>query len=177
MKTNPQINIEQQKLLILKLFDNFEDWLSDVQVLRAFVELDIMNYFDLMALMDALTSGNFLKTKDFNNQKHYKITDKGRDVLIEFESDILHSFGQKIDEYIIANSKRIKAESQYSGDVFKIDKDDYRANLKMLDGDIIVFEISLKFFTYQDASAAVTNWKSQASDIFSYVLKKLQNIS
>ena len=115
MDIKPIETPEESKLLILYLFDKIDFELSDLQVLRVFVDLDLMNYFDLMNYLGVLTTGEMLLEKELPTGKCLSITQKGRDILAEFKEEIRNSYRVRISEYCAQHKQEMQAESQFVG--------------------------------------------------------------
>ncbi|MEI6101849.1 MAG: DUF4364 family protein [Eubacteriales bacterium] len=166
-------NASESKLLILYLFNEVRMDLNDLQVLRAFVELDIMNYFDLMNYIAELTAGEMLAEKELPAGKYLSITEKGKDVLAEFVQDIRNSQRERIVEYCASHKHELRSESLYTGEYQAVGSG-YHVLLKIMDGSEAVFQMELKVFSKDDAMHAIESWRKNAPKIYTTVLDKLK---
>jgi hypothetical protein len=163
----------ESKLLILYLFDEIRMDLDDLQVLRAFVELGLMNYFDLMNYIAELIAGEMLVEKELPAGKHLSITQKGKDVLAEFVQEIRNSQRERIMDYCARHKHELRAESLYTGE-YHADRNGYRVLLKIMDGEETVFQMELMVFSKDDAMHAIESWRNNAPKIYTTVLDKLK---
>lgn len=163
----------ESKLLILYLFNEIRMDLDNLQVLRIFVELGLMNYFDLMNYITELTDGEMLAEKELPAGKCLSITQKGRDVLAEFVQEIRNSQRERIVDYCTRHRHELRAESIYTGEYHE-DRSGYRVLLKIMDGDDTVFQMELMVFSKDDAMHAIDSWRINAPKIYTTVLDKLK---
>ncbi len=169
IKPNPS----ESKLLILYLFNEIRMDLNDLQVLRVFVELGLMNYFDLMNYIAELIAGEMLAEKEQPAGKCLSITQKGKDVLAEFVQEIRNSQRERIMDYCARHKHELRAESLYTGE-YHADRNGYRVLLKIMDGDETVFQMELMVFSKDDAMHAIETWRNNAPKIYTSVLDKLK---
>lgn len=174
MEVKPVDTPEESKLLILYLFNEIGIELNDLQVLRVFVDLDLMNYFDLMNYIGSLITGDMLAEKELPSGKCLYITQKGQDVLAEFTGEIRNSYKVRISEYCGQHKTEMRAESQFIGDYYRLDQNEYRVILKILDPDVTVFEMDLKVFSKDDAMHAISSWRKNAPKIYKTVIELLK---
>ena len=174
MEIKPVDTPEESKLLILYLFNEIDYELNDLQVLRVFVDLDMMNYFDMMNYLGELTSGDMLSEKELPTGKVLSITPKGRNILSEFKEEIRHSYRVRISEYCAEHKSEIQAEAQFIGDYYRLDQNEYRVILKILDPHVTVFEMDIKVFSKDDAMHAISNWRKNAPRIYKTVFELLK---
>ena len=97
-----------------------------------------------------------------------------RRVLAEFEHDIRNSYRVRITEYCRAHKTELRAESQFVGEYYRLDLNEYRVILKILDPDVTVFELDLKVFSKDDAMHAVESWRKNAPRIYKTVFELLK---
>lgn len=174
MEIKPIETPEESKLLILYLFNEIDFEMNDLQVLRVFVDLDIMNYFDMMNYLGELTSSEMLSEKELPTGKCLSITPKGKDIIAELNQEIRHSYRVRIDEYCKKHKSEMQAESQFIGDYYRLDQNEYRVILKILDPDVTVFEMDIKVFSKDDAMHAISNWRKNAPRIYKTVFELLK---
>jgi len=174
MDIKPIDTPEESKLLILYLFNEIDFELNDLQVLRVFVDLDIMNYFDLMNYLGELTSGEMLAEKELPTGKFLSITPKGKDIISEFKNDIRNSYRVRISEYCGRHKADMQAESQFVGEYYRLDQNEYRVILKIMDPHVTVFEMDIKVFSKDDAMHAISNWRKNAPRIYKTVFELLR---
>lgn len=162
----------ESKLLILHLLEETGVPLDDVQVLRVFVDLGLMNYFDLMNYVSELAAGEMLTQKELPAGRSLSITQKGRDVLREFDGDIRYSQKKQIREYCDSCKKEFRDQSRYTGE-YSAEGSGYRVRLQIIDGDESVFGLQILVFSIDEAMRAVENWRRNAPKIYTGVFDLL----
>lgn len=173
METASAQNSHQSKLTIMYFMRSIKIDISRVQLNRAFFELDILSYFDLMNYIDELLESGMVAEKQTPRGEYLYLTYKGKSALEEFIKDVRHSFKLKIDEYCDSHREEFLAEKDFVGEYFRLSEKEYRVTLRIYEHDVTVFDISVKMYSEEDAKNAIKNWRTKAPEIHSLIFSML----
>ena len=158
--------IPAPKLVILFLFNTLETTLNELQLVSVLTENDWANYFDIKESLAELSEVGMLFRQETPNGIFYQITDSGKESLSHFYKDILHSVRESIIQYCAANRDTLSRERDLFSDYIKLDDDEYRVTLRILDNTKPIFEINLTAYTKEQAETMISNWSEAASVIY-----------
>ena len=156
--------IAQNKLLLLYLLNSMNIQLSELQILRIVTENGWMNYFDMKESIFELLESRLIDQHETTAGNFYSITELGRTTLSYLEKELRNSRRKDIDEYCASNRDDLRLETELFADYIKIDEDEYKVMLKVLENQIPVFEINL--VTYSKSSAQAFIEKMEVSCAF-----------
>ncbi len=158
--------IAQNKLLLLYLLNSMNIQLSELQILRIMTENSWMNYFDMKESVFELLESRLIDQHETTAGNFYSITELGRTTLSYLEKELRNSRRKDIDEYCASNRDDLRLETELFADYIKIDEDEYKVMLKVLENQIPVFEINLVTYSKSSAQAFIEKWKSVAPSIY-----------
>jgi len=158
--------IAQNKLLILYLLKSINISLSELQILRIVTVNGWMGYFDLKESMFELIESKLVAQRETPNGALFSITELGGTTLYYLKKELLSSLRKSIDEYCAANRGDLRLETELSADYIKIDENEYKVMLKILENQIPVFELNLVTYSKASAQAFIENWKNIAPKIY-----------
>ena len=90
-----------------------------------------------------------------------------------FEKELLMSVRQKISAYCEENREQFRLESQLFSEYIRLGEHQYRVNLKVLENDIAVFELSFFASTKAEADKYVRGWKKKALLVYQKTFENL----
>ncbi len=158
--------IAQNKLLLLYLLNSINIQLSELQILRIVTENGWMNYFDMKESIFELLESRLIDQHETTAGIFYSINKLGQTTLSYLEKELRNSKRKEIDEYCSKNRDELRLETELFADYVKIDEDEYKVMLKVLENQIPVFEINLVTYSKSSAQAFIEKWKSVAPSIY-----------
>lgn len=166
-------NMAENKLLILYVLDQMKLSLSSIQITQIILENTPINYFTLQGYIDELTK-NQLITKNISQDKAYfNLTKHGKKTLNLFISRLPKDWSIDMDAYISKNRNSILDESQNIGSFRKKGDEEFEVQLKILENESELINLSLGVATHQQAKDMVDNWKANGDKIYADIIKIL----
>ncbi len=165
--------IAKNKLAILYILNKMDIRLSDTRLIEAADTLGLMDYFDLNSALHDLTENQLADMSTSINGTFYQITEMGKNTLEFFEKELLMSVRQKISAYCEENREQFRLESQLFSEYIRLSEHQYRVNLKVLENDIAVFELSFFASTKAEADKYVQGWKKKALLVYQKTFENL----
>jgi len=161
--------LAENKLIILYILNRINMPITDEQISKIILDNKLMNYFYLRQYLDELIETGFIKLEE----EKYFITEEGINILKLFFTRIPFEIRQKIDEYILLNKEKIKQESQYIATYYKKGDNQYIANCKVVENDIVLIELNINVVNSEQAKLICDNWKQKSQDVYAYIIKVL----
>lgn len=161
--------LAENKLIILYILNRINMPVTDEQINKIILDNKLMNYFYLKQYLDELLDSDFIKS----DNKKYLITNIGLNILKLFFTRIPLDTRQKIDEYILLNKEKFKQESQYIATYYKKSDNEYIANCKVIENDIVLIDLSINVVNSAQAKQICDSWKHKSQDIYGYIIKAL----
>lgn len=161
--------LAENKLIILYILNRINMPVTDEQISKIILDNKLMNYFYLKQYLDELLDSDFIKI----DEKKYIITNDGLNILKLFFTRIPLDTRQKIDEYILLNKEKFKQESQYIATYYKKSDNEYIANCKVIENDIVLIDLSINVVNSAQAKQICDSWKQKSQDIYGYIIKAL----
>jgi len=158
--------IAQNKLLILYLLHSIHIQLSELQILRIVSENGWLNYFDFKESMFELIESKLVGRRDTPNGTFFVITELGETTLSHLQKELRSSKRKAIEDYCEANRDDLRLETELFADYIKLDENEYRVMLKILENQIPVFELSIIAYSKASAEAFIAKWKRTAPKIY-----------
>lgn len=166
-------NIAENKLLLLYVLDKMKLSLSSIQITQIVLENTTINYFTLQQYIDELTK-NELITKNMSQGKAYfNLTKRGKKTLDLFISRLPENWSKDIDNYISKNRNSILDESHNIGSYRKKGDGEFEVQLKILENESELINLSLGVATHQQAKDMIDNWKTNGEKIYASIIKSL----
>jgi len=161
--------LAENKLIILYILNRINMPITDEQLSKIILDNKLMNYFYLRQYLDELTDSNFINIIE----EKYIVTIEGLEILKLFFTRIPSDIRQKIDEYILLNKEKFRQESQYIATYYKKSDNEYIANCKVIENDIVLIDLSINVVTSEQAKQICNTWKQKSQDIYGYIIKAL----
>lgn len=158
--------IAQNKLLILYLLNSINIQLSELQILRIVTEKGWLNYFDMKECMFELSESRLIDLRETPNGNFYVISKLGKSTLSYLEKELRSSVRKEIYEYCDENREDLRLETELYADYIKIDEDEYKVMLKVLENQVPVFEINLVTYSKSSAQEFINKWRKVAPTIY-----------
>ncbi|SNX55079.1 DUF4364 family protein [Thermoanaerobacterium sp. RBIITD] len=161
--------LAENKLIILYILNRIDMPITGEQINRIILDNNLMNYFYLRQYLNELEESKFIILED----NKYNLTDSGLNALKLFFKHIPEETRKKIDEYVVINKEKFKQESQYVATYYRKSANEYIANCKVIENEIVLIEINLSLVNAQQAKIVCDNWKQKSNDVYSYIIKAL----
>lgn len=165
--------IAVNKLLILHILECARGKVSDLRLIQVCNELSLMDYFDLNTALHDLTENHLAEQSNSVNGTFYTISDVGETTLEFFRKEMLYSSRTKIAEYCEKHREDIRLDSQLYTEYMRVADDKYRVNLRLLENDIIVFEVSFFALSKEEADRYCTKWRKNALTVYAKTFETL----
>lgn len=164
-------NITKNKLNILYFLSNVDDYTEDINLERAMIETDLLDYFSIKQYISELESMDFVEKKDIINKTYYKITSKGRDALKFFKSKTLGIETKKISKFIEENNNDINIDYNILGNFEKIEENTYKVILNIMRQEEEFFNMSFNVPSISLAEDIINNWKNNSTEKYANIIK------
>jgi len=115
-----------------------------------------------------------LSVGEVNEQKQlFTITDKGKDTLRYFINRIPQRQLDRVDELLKEKKHEIKVKSQVTADYIKAKEGEYLVNLKVVEGDVTIINISLNVASTKQAKQVCETWQGNVQEIYGTLINQL----
>lgn len=161
------------KLLILYILECANTKVSDLRLIQLCNELSLMGYFDLNSALHDLVENHLIEQRNSVNGTFYEISDVGQTTLEFFHKEILYSKRTKIASYCEEHREDIRMDSQLYTEYMRIADDKYRVNLRLMENDIIVFEVSFFANSKEEADRYCSKWRKNALAVYAKTFETL----
>lgn len=165
--------VTRDKLSLLYILNQLDIGLTRQQCIDLMLANDWANYFNLITALTELEEEGLIAAIPRPYGQAYRITQEARAALEMFQARIPITLRRAYDDYIAQNRERLTRETQLVTSIKKEPSGRYLANLKVVEGDRILFELTLQAPTYELARAACTAWPQQAERLFHTALDAL----
>ncbi|MBS4539233.1 DUF4364 family protein [Clostridium sp. D2Q-11] len=158
--------LAQNKLILIYIFDKVDYPMTNSEITQFVLENNHMNYFVVQQYLSELVDSEFLSIVTKDGNEYYNITSKGREVLNYFSERIPNDTKNIIQEkYLIKQKEKIK-ETQILGNYYKKNESEFIVNLKVIENEITLFNLSLNVVSKKQAKMICNNWKENPENIY-----------
>lgn len=166
--------LAEQKLIILYILDKIDAPITNSEFIQFVLENNSnMNYFYVQQYISELINTKFIKVTINNDKEMYELTELGKNTLKYFSFRIPKNTKSVIDEkYEKFKTKKIK-ETQILSDYFKKNETEYMVNLKVIENEITLFNLTLNVPSLKQAKHIANNWKSDSERIYKKIFDLL----
>ena len=167
--------LAENKLLLLYIFNKIQLPISNNLITEMVLENNLLNYFSLQQYLGELVTSGFLILEKEEKKHLYNISNKGKSVLEYFENRISDVKKELINIYFETHKELFKNDFVIAADYFLGNDDNYMISCKIADNQFEILELKLTVKSSQEAKQICSNWKHDASDIYSKLIKMLTN--
>lgn len=164
--------LAQNKLLLLYLIDVSDYDLSKNMITEFILENDYMNYFLIQQYLSELVGSGFITLTKLNEDV-YSITDKGEMALSYFKDRIPEEFKKHVEAKFIKTFKDKKLEREVFSEFYQKENNQYVVNLKLVEGEEILFSIYLDVPDRREAEKISDRWNKNTEEIYKNILATL----
>ena len=163
----------QYKLLILYILDKVDIPMTNAEITQFILENNYMNYFLVQQFLSELVASKFVEFSTKDGNEYYHLSDAGKDTLSFFSDRIPQSLKVKLDKSYENKKQEMIKETQVIGNYYKKSETEYIVNLKVVEKDIILFNLSVNVVSSKQAKLICKNWKDNPQIIYKKVVDLL----
>lgn len=163
--------IALNKLIVLLILKEIDIPLTSGQITDIVLENNLINYFDLQQCLVELEESKMIVR--FGNKEMFKVSEMGLKTIELFISRIDNQTKSTIEEYIIKNKEKIKLETQVQSDIIKKSNTEYIVNLKVVEQDIELINLSLNVVSSEQAKLICSNWENKYYQVYDQIMNIL----
>lgn len=164
---------EEMKFAAVYAIKHYKAPMSLERIYELFTwDKEIMEYFDLAAVLDELLEDGYIYQKYYRNEEALCLTERGEEAYLFFKNRIPYSVRERIDSAIgrvkydeIADPNAIRAEVVFAA------REQYMAKCSIVENKIPVMELSLNMGKKSEAVRVAEYFKKNADKIYEGVLK------
>jgi len=165
--------LAQHKLLLLYILDRVDIPMNNAEITQFVLENCYMDYFMVQQYLSELVSSKFIEFTTKDGYEYYHLSNAGKDTLKYFSDRIPENIKEEINKkYEIKKIEMIK-ETQIIGNYYKKNDSEYVVNLKVIEKDINLFNLSLNVVSNKQARMICSNWKENPQYIYQKILNLL----
>ncbi len=163
--------IALNKLIVLLILKEIDIPLTTGQITDIVLENSLINYFDLQQCLVELEESKMIVR--FGNKEMYKATEMGLKTVELFISRIDSKIRSTIENYILKNKEKIRLETQVRSDIIKKSNTEYIVNLKVVEKDIELINLSLNVVSSEQAKLICSNWENKYYQVYDQIMNIL----
>lgn len=163
--------IALNKLIILLILKEIELPITASQITDIVLENNLINYFDLQQCLQELEESNMIMK--FGSKETYKNTEMGLKTIELFLSRVDDKIKSTINTYIAKNKEKIRLETQIHTDIIKRSDTEYIVNLKVIEKDIVLIDLSLNVVSAKQAKLICNNWENKYYQVYDQIMNIL----
>ncbi|SFB06586.1 protein of unknown function [Acetitomaculum ruminis DSM 5522] len=161
------------KLIILYMLDS-SSYPMEVKDLTGFIlEKEYTDYLTLIQALGELFDSELITSEESMNKKFYIITKSGSETLMYFKNKISPTIIKEIDDFLYEHKLEIIDNNSIVSDFYKDTYGGYTAVCTYREKNQVVFELKLSVDTQEEAEKICTNWTSENSAIYGFVMSHL----
>jgi len=164
-------DIALNKLILLFILKEINMPLTSEQITDIVLRNNLINYFDLQQCLHELEESKMINK--ISGKKMYEITDMGLKTIDLFASRIDDDKQEIIKNYILTNKEKIKLETQVKSEIIKKSKTEYIVNLKVIEKDIELINLSLNVVSAEQAKLICSNWENKYHQVYDQIMNLL----
>ncbi len=165
--------IKLYKLIILYFLSRAKQDIPNAILSDFILENGYTNYFSIQETLAALTEDEMVCAKQTHTACYYSITDKGKETLGYFYSQLPRDTMRQIDSYLKEHKIQISEETSVRTDYSKISNNEYLVHCAIMERRSIIAEVSLNLTSEEAALDACRRFRKKSSLIYSFLFKEL----
>lgn len=167
------LNLAENKLLVLYVLEKMKLPLSGSQITQIILENSDINYFVLQQYIDELSQSNLIEKNNSQGKSYYTITKQGKATLDLFANRLSQEVGERIHSYMKDHRSTILNESHNIATFQKCGDGEFEVQLKMMENESVLMDLSLQVATHQQAKEIIDNWKKHGEKIYASIISSL----
>lgn len=145
------------------------------QIHRAIVENDCMNYFEFCSAMFELEEDGLIAAVPRPFGQSYRMSEKGRESLEQFEDQIPFSAKVSLSAYADAARNDMISETQLSSTMKELKDGAYRVTLSAVERNDTLLKIEMKLASRNMALEMRKNWEQASERVYDDLFRHLLN--
>ncbi|WP_425448154.1 DUF4364 family protein [Dethiothermospora halolimnae] len=158
--------LAEHKLLLLYIIDQIDIPMNNTEITQFVLENNYMNYFIVQQYLSELVNSNFIELANKDGKEFYRVSNLGKETLNYFINRIPDRIKTEIDKRYKKKRKELIKESQIVANYFKKNDSEFIVNLKVVEKDITLFNLSLNVVSNKQAKLICDNWKKDPQRIY-----------
>lgn len=165
--------IARHKLILLYIIDKVDFKITNTEITQFVLESDFMNYFFVQQYLGEMTNAKLIDIKIEDGHEYYEMTALGRESLNFFMNRIPSSLIEEVnDRYQLKKEEKIK-EKQLIGNYYQKNDFEFIVNLKVVENELTLINLSLNVTSKEQAKLICKNWKLNTEFICKEVFRLL----
>lgn len=165
--------LAQNKLILLYILDKSETPLTNDEITEFVMENNYINYFLIQQYLTELIESEFIKY--LKDNKAYVLSSKGTSTLFYFRDRISEKTKDKISNEFSIIEEKAKIKAQVVGEYYEKNNTEYVANLKLIENNETLLNLSLTVTTIEQAKNICNTWKNNTEYIYKTLFNLLAN--
>lgn len=171
--TNTKEDFTINKLIALYLLSEIKIPLSLSQITQIVLERGYTDYFSMQQYLNELVEAKLIIKSKENNISYFNISEKGLETLEFFSSRIPSSIRSELDQFISTNWRKLKTELDVFAEYIPSKEHEYIVHCKVIENNSILIDFKVNVASKKQAISMCTNWKENASTLYSDILNIL----
>lgn len=173
MFTENSNELMQHKLLILYILEKVDIPMTNTEITQFILENNYMNYFLVQQFLSELVSSKFVEFSTGDGNEYYHLSEAGKETLSYFSDRIPAELKENISKSYEKKKVELIKETQVLGNYYKKSDSEYIVNLKAVEKDIVLLNLSLSVVSSQQAKLICGNWKQSPETIYKNIFDLL----
>jgi predicted transcriptional regulator len=165
--------IVENKLILLYFLHKTAIPVSNLQIIKIFMENRFMNYFFLQQFINDLVHLELLSATEREGKTFYEITGKGIEILNLLNEKIPIGVKKRIDSSVSEIKRKIRNETLITADYFPENENEFVVKLGIREDSFSLIEINLVVGSKKDALSICNNWKKYSRHIYPEIINSL----
>ena len=161
------------RLVILFMLKKVDFPLNTAQFTEFFVNRNYTDFLTLQQTLNSLLENNFVSKETSHNSSQYVITPAGEEALEMFQYKISDGIQDDVLDFFTENQYKLRNEAEVYSNYIPASDNEFIVDCGVKEKNSTVLNIKLNVATKDLAIAACDNWKSQSSDIYTYLIDNL----
>ena len=166
-------SIKLYKLIILYFLNRTKNEITNAILSDFILEYGYTDYFSIQETLKNLTNDGLICASRTRTASYYTITEKGRETLNFFCSQLPKDTMQQINDYMSKHKIQITENTSVRTDYTKTALDEYLARCSVVERGCTVFEVALNVLTEEEAIDVCRRFKEKSGAIYSFLYKEL----
>lgn len=173
MFTEDSNELVQHKLLILYILKKVDIPMTNTEITQFILENNYMNYFLVQQFLGELVNSKFVEFSTKDGNEYYHLSNAGKDTLTFFSDRISADFKEEIDSTYKEKKDEMIKGTQVIGNYYKKNDSEYVVNLRAIEKDIVLLNLSLSVVSSKQAKLICGNWKDNPEIIYKNIFDLL----
>ncbi len=173
MFTSDTNELAQHKLILMYIIDKIHYPVTNTDITEFVLENNLMNYFVVQQYLSELVSSSFLSINSNDDTEYYELSQKGKDTLNYLNYKIPDEIKARVSKKYQKKKQEKKKETQIVGDYFKKNENEYMVNLKVIENETVLFNLSLNVVSEKQAKLICKKWRNNSNIVYKSVFNLL----